>query len=286
MTLPIRALREFCSIFQGGRHGLSGNDFVPVGYPAYGAGGMNGCLDTYEFDETAIVLSSIGARCGKCFFVEGLWSSLANTQVIFPDKGQADPRFLWFQLNDERRWHRSGTGQPFIKPSDVKEHKVYLPPLIEQRRIAAILDQADALRAKRRESLAQLEGLKQSIFLDMFGDPSVNPKRYPTKKLEAVIEIGDTINYGVIQPGNEDMDGIPLVRVGDIAEGRVSHHSLKRISREIESNYARSRLRGDEILLSCVGSIGLVALVTEAEKGFNIARAVARIRIAKEFSRE
>jgi type I restriction enzyme S subunit len=88
---------------------------------------------------------------------------------------------LWYQLNDERRWHRSGTGQPFIKPADVKAHRVFLPSLPEQRRIAEILDKADALRAKRRAALAQLDTLTQSIFLDMFGDPATNPKGWPMR---------------------------------------------------------------------------------------------------------
>lgn len=171
-----RPLSDFCQITQGGRHGFSGNDFVEDGYPAYGAGGMNGLLPNYEFDESAVVLSSIGARCGKCFFAEGKWSSLANTQVIRPNPELADAKFLWFQLNDEKRWPRSGTGQPFIKPSDVKSHLTYLPPLPEQRRIAAILDKADALRTKRREALAQLDRLAQSIFVEMFGDPVANPR--------------------------------------------------------------------------------------------------------------
>jgi type I restriction enzyme S subunit len=172
-------LQDFCRIVQGGRLGLSGNDFVPSGFPAYGAGGVNGYLATHEFDEPAVVLSAIGARCGKCFFADGKWISLANTQLIFPDPARADCKFLWYQLNDERRWHRSGTGQPFIKPSDVKAHRVFLPPLPEQQRIAEILDKAGALRAKRRAALAQLDTLTQSIFLDMFGDPATNPKGWP-----------------------------------------------------------------------------------------------------------
>jgi len=53
--------------------------------------------------------------------------------------------------------------------------QIPLPPLPEQKRIAGILDAADALRAKRRESLAQLDTLLQSTFLDMFGDPVTNP---------------------------------------------------------------------------------------------------------------
>ena len=53
--------------------------------------------------------------------------------------------------------------------------RIPLPPLAEQKRIAGILDAADALRAKRRESLAQLDTLLQSTFLDMFGDPVTNP---------------------------------------------------------------------------------------------------------------
>ena len=172
-------LDSICRIVQGGRHKLSGKHFSEDGgYPAYGAGGHNGNLPSYEFDEPAIVLSAIGARCGKCFQPNGRWSSLANTSVFFPDAKLADVRFLWYQLNDESSWHRSGTAQPYIKPSDVKARKVYLPLLAEQKRIAGILDAADALRAKRRAALAQLDALLQSTFLDMFGDPVTNPMEW------------------------------------------------------------------------------------------------------------
>ena len=58
-----------------------------------------------------------------------------------------------------------------------------LPPLAEQRRIAEVLDRAEALRAKRRAALAQLDSLTQSLFLDLFGDPATNPKGWPHKTL-------------------------------------------------------------------------------------------------------
>ena len=61
----------------------------------------------------------------------------------------------------------------------LKRTELVLPPLQEQRRIAAILDQTDALRAKRREALAQLGELQRSIFIETFGDPVANPKAWP-----------------------------------------------------------------------------------------------------------
>lgn len=160
-----------------------------------------------------------------------------------------------------------------------------LPPLPEQRRIAAVLDQAEALRAKRRAALTQLDELTQAIFLDMFGDPAANPRAFPIYTLASLVRPGDTINYGVVQPGDEVDGGVPLVRVSDLADGRVCHSELKRIAPSIEAKYKRSRLRGDEILVSCVGSIGIVALADDSVTGFNIARAVARIPLAERVDR-
>ncbi|MDZ4161488.1 MAG: restriction endonuclease subunit S, partial [Burkholderiales bacterium] len=64
-----------------------------------------------------------------------------------------------------------------ITQGDIRAAPIPLPPLPEQRRIAAILDQADALRAKRREALAQLDRLTQAIFVEMFGDHSAYEQR-------------------------------------------------------------------------------------------------------------
>ncbi|SCK11687.1 restriction endonuclease subunit S [Vogesella sp. LIG4] len=67
--------------------------------------------------------------------------------------------------------------------------RVRVPPLPEQRRIAAILDKADALRTKRREALAQLDRLAQSIFVEMFGDPVTNPHKLEKKSLGNLLKV-------------------------------------------------------------------------------------------------
>ena len=159
----------------------------------------------------------------------------------------------------------------------LKESVLPLPPVAEQKRIARILDAADALRAKRRESIAQLDALVQSMFLEMFGDPIENPKRWNVIELSELVADGDRINYGVVQPGEDVPGGRPLVRVGDFVSGNLQVGRVKRISPEIEEKHARSRLNGKELLISCVGSIGNVATVPSEAVGFNVARAVARV---------
>lgn len=211
--------------------------------------------------------------------------------VLSPRTNNVDADFFYHLLGSkavysefERR--AAGATVKNLNIDLVKGVKVPLPPLHEQRRIAEVLDRAKALRAKRRVAIAQLNTLTQSIFLDLFGDPAINPKRFPARPLSSLVRNDDTINYGVVQPGDDCDDGVPLVRVADLLEGRVCHKYLKKIAPAIAASYKRSRLRGDEILVSCVGSIGVVALADESVEGFNIARAIARIPLSEAVSRD
>jgi type I restriction enzyme S subunit len=118
------------------------------------------------------------------------------------------------QLRDATR----GGTQKFVSLKVLRNLQIPLPPLPEQKRIAAILDAADALRAKRRESIAQLDALLQSTFLEMFGDPVTNPMGWEVKPLE---ELG-TLDRGVSKhrPRNEPslLGGpYPLIQTGEVA---------------------------------------------------------------------
>jgi type I restriction enzyme S subunit len=211
--------------------------------------------------------------------------------VLRPRPG-VDPRFLFYIVWNQRfRYeaakHMTGTaGQKRVPAGYLKSVQVPRIDAVEQRRIADILDKADAIRRKRKEAIALTEELLRSAFLEMFGDPVTNPKGWEVRPLGGLVAEGDSINYGVVQPGSEVANGVPLIRVGDFDGMTINIDGLKRISRDIEANYARSRLRGDEVLVACVGSIGKVALVDSRLAGANIARAVARIRPGKLLNRE
>lgn len=204
-----------------------------------------------------------------------------GTKVLRPRNG-SDPKYLYHFLR-QVQLPDAGYSRHF---KYLREVEIPLPPLPEQRRIAAILDAADALLQKRRQALRLLDQLSQSIFIEMFGDPATNPMGWAKRPLSHLVRDGDSVNYGVVQPGEHTDDGVPLVRVGDLQHGVISRIGLKRISKEIEKAYSRSRLQGDEVLVSCVGSIGVVALAHPDCAGFNIARAVARIALSAQVDRQ
>lgn len=115
-----------------------------------------------------------------------------------------------------------------LKSEHLDDLRVPLPPLPEQRRIAAILDQADALRAKRREALAQLDSLTQSIFIEMFGDPVVNPRAWELVPLGSVGNLDRGVSKARPRNAPELLGGpYPLIQTGDVAncDGYVRDHT-------------------------------------------------------------
>lgn len=190
--------------------------------------------------------------------------------VLRPDVAHVEPRYLlhylrqpWVRKAGERRMTGSA-GQRRVPEQFLAELQVPLPPLTEQRRIAAILDKADELRAKRRATLERLNGLTQAVFLEMFGDPVSNPKAWPDHGL------GDKLTF--IQYGprffNErySESGIRIVRITDLSEnGTLNFLEMPRLNVS-EADVERYRLRTGDILFARSGAtVGKVGLVQPAD---------------------
>lgn len=258
-------LAYIAEIKGGGSLRLSGKDFVEEGVPAWGAGGRNGYVAVAESHGPALVLSAIGARCGKCFYVDGDWATLANTQVIRPDHARVDPKFLWYQLDDERRWHRSGSGQPFIKPSDVKKHQVLLPPLGEQRRIARVLDAADRMRAQRRFSRDVTESLRDSVFLALTVDPDGH---WPSV---TVADLASSSNGGIrtgpfgsqLLHGEFVNEGVAVLGIDNAVNNRFERGAERYITEAKYQALRRYTVHAGDVLITIMGTCGRAAIVPD-----------------------
>jgi type I restriction enzyme, S subunit len=115
------------------------------------------------------------------------------------------------------------------------------------------------------------------------GDLPTLPKGWTFEPLKNLVDADRGICYGIVQPGSEDADGVPIVRVNNIRNARLSLDDAMRVSPEIEAKYKRSRLAGGEVLLSLVGSLGETAIVPQELAGWNVARAVGVIPVLDEY---
>jgi type I restriction enzyme S subunit len=131
---------------------------------------------------------------------------------------------------------------------DLARYSFPLPPLAEQRRIAAVLDRAETLRAKRRGALAQLDSLTQSLFVDLFGIPTTNSRGWPLKTLK---QVGKVKTGGTPPSAKLGMFGgtIPFVTPGDLE----STEAIKRTVTE-EGAAEAETVRTGAALVCCIGA--------------------------------
>ena len=110
----------------------------------------------------------------------------------------------------------TGASYPAVSDQIVLDSSMPMPSVDDQRRIADILDKADAIRRKRKEAITLAEELLRSVFLEMFGDPMTNPKGWPVKTLGDVVDLfaGNSLPSGIEFSGQRD--GYLLLKVGDM----------------------------------------------------------------------
>lgn len=176
-----------------------------------------------------------------------------NTLLRVRTRGP-DPRYLLhyfkYQAGSGKFASRSrGVGIHHLGREALAAWLIPLPTIEEQRRIAAILDHADALRAKRREALAHLDALTQSIFLDMFGDLSKNDRRWDeSERLDDVAEISSGITMGR-KVGAATTRAVPFMAVVNVQDRRLDLSVVKTIE-ATEAEIARYRLIRNDLLLT------------------------------------
>jgi len=176
---------------------------------------------------------------------------------IIPDPKTADTRFLFQALSNQVPnivARGVGGAQPNISQGIIKDLKLALPPLAEQRRIAEVLDKAEALRTKRRAALAELDSLTQSIFVDLFGDPATNPKGF---KIGRIGDLLESASYGTSEKSGPHGE-YAVLRMNNITRsGEMDFSDLKFMNLE-KGLHDRYLVRDGDILFNRTNSAELV----------------------------
>ena len=206
--------------------------------------------------------------------------------VLSPRHDQIHSDFFYYLLGSDLLYSNfkklaAGAVVKNLNSELVRGVQIPLPPLAEQKRIAAILDAADALRAKRREALAQLDALLQSSFLTLFGDPVTNPMGWEVAPMTSISEI----LTGFAFPSGKYLvngDGIALCRGINVGLGSLSWDERVDWNSSYEAKLDRYELKRGDIILAMDRpwiSGGLkAATVTESDLPSLLVQRVARIR--------
>jgi type I restriction enzyme, S subunit len=176
------------------------------------------------------IILGIRATIGVKVLSDGEYS-LGRGVAAIRAKSTIDSRYLWHCLEDTRfQLSSKARGATFkqVSKQDICELEIPLPPIAQQKRIAAILDQAEALRSHRREAIGLLDELGRSVFLEMFGDVEAT-SRFPVQPLESVLK--RPLQNGAYFPKDAYVDngGIEMVHMSDAFYEVVIRGNLKQV---------------------------------------------------------
>lgn len=271
---PNKPLGEVVDFLDHLRRPITARDRKPGPYPYYGANGQQDSVAGFIFDEPLILMAEDGGYFDNpsraiAYRVEGKCWVNNHAHVLRPKPG-VDIGFLCRQLEkyDVTRFINGATRQKLNK-SIASEIPITLPPLVEQKRIAAILDKADAIRHKRQQAIKHADDFLRATFLDMFGDPVTNPKGWDVVNCEETCE---RITVGiVVRPASYyKSKGVPALRSLNVRANKVTTENLVYFAQEDnETKLAKTRVWQDDLLLVRSGQPGTAAVVPKELDGVN-----------------
>ncbi|MCU7997415.1 MULTISPECIES: restriction endonuclease subunit S [unclassified Shewanella] len=233
---------------------------------------------THWFDTSHVLYSKLRPYLNKVVMPDE--EGLATTELVplKPDSKRLDRAYLTYYLRSKTfvDWiseQVAGAKMPRVSMNVFWNHEIPIPfpddpakSLAEQKRIASILDKADAIRRKRKQAIQLADDFLRSVFLDMFGDPLVNSKKWQVQNLgELTTKITDG-KHGDCE--DEIGSGYYFISAKDVNHGRINYENTRQINKkEFDEVHRRTDLQaGDLVMVNTGATIGRVAIVMNDEK--------------------
>ena len=262
---PSSALSEVCNISMGQAPNGTSYNTAERGYPLIAGAGDFGDLAPVptKYTDAPTKLSQPGdiVLCIRATIGDRNWSD----KEYCLGRGVAGLRAKKVALSQAYLWHwldhaapvlsAKGRGATFLQVSkaDIASLQIPLPPLDQQKRIARILDAADALRAKRREALAQFDTLLQSTFLDMFGDPVTNPMGWEVQRFADVfwLQEGPGVrSWQFKESGIKLLNVSNILKSGELDLSKTDRHLS---THEVQEKYSHFLIHAGDLVIASSG---------------------------------
>lgn len=241
-----------------------------------------------------ILMALSGATVGKIAVADtAIEGSYLNQRVaVVRGKCPTNTEYLKYvfsgSLLQKLLTNAGGAAQPNLSPKDLGDMQIPLPPLEEQKRIAAILDKADAIRRKRQQAIKLADDFLHSVFLEMFGDPVTNPKGWEVDLLKNQIL---SANNGLSRrSAAEENFGDIVLRLQDVHYDGIRYN--KKLSRiQLDESEKRRYLlhEGDLLFIRVNGNpdyVGRSAVFSRYDEHIYHNDHLIRLKVGKNYNSE
>ncbi|KDE40746.1 Type I restriction-modification system, specificity subunit S [Nitrincola lacisaponensis] len=224
-------------------------------------------LDKYRIENGDLLLSLSG-NVKLCQWKFG--SALLNQRVVrLTPLKMLDKRYFYWALDRVVLQLEALAKHAVIanvSVADLKSFEIPLPPLAEQKRIAAILDKADAIRRKRQQAIQLADDFLRAVFLDMFGDPSMQGWKWATVEEVADLAKGSmrTGPFGSDLKHSEFVDsGVAVLGIDNAVQNRFVWGKERFITNEKYEKLKRYTVKAGDVIITIMGTCGRCAVVPD-----------------------
>ena len=278
-----------------GNTSITKSSYTSDGFVAYSASGHDGLLPEFEHERVAIIVSAIGANCGKTWLAEGKWTAIKNTITIWSNSSLLDTRYLYYITKRKNFFPTRGSAQPFISQADARAVEIEIPTIEDQIAISNILENLDKKLSQNKKVNKNLEEISKTIFKSWFIDfdpvlakqnnlstdlpreiSDLFPDSFDELKLDKIPqdwkklplkELSNYLSRGISPKYCEKENGVSVINQKcirndaiDFSKARYHNPLLKKIEgREIQKYDCLINSTG-------VGTLGRVAMVPELEE--------------------
>ena len=247
-------------------------------------------FENFKIKNGDILIAMSGATTGK-------YGQYYSDEIAYQNQ-----RVGCFILKDEKKLHKNyllqalkilkpliekqayGGGQPNISAKNIEDLKIPFPSFSDQFHIANILSRAENLIVQRKESIRLLDEFLKSTFFEMFGNPIRNEKEWAIQSFDELVAKNCPLTYGIVQPGNEFPNGVPVIRPVDLTQTFITRKGLKLIDPKISNQFKRTVLKGGELLMCVRGTTGVISIAASELEGCNVTRGITPIWFSENYN--
>ena len=195
-------------------------------YPIYGAAGYIGNVDFYHQEKPYVAVVKDGAGIGRTMLLPAKSSVIGTMQYLIPKPNISAEYLRYVVQHMHLEKYYSGATIPHIYFRDYKEEQFNLSASAEQTQIVGSLKKVEEIIEKRQQQLTALDNLIKARFVEMFGDPLLNPMNWKEEKLEEIADIVSGITKGR-KVQSTDLYEVPYMAVSNVKDGYIDWTNSK-----------------------------------------------------------